>query len=158
MMAHAIDTPAPTTIFLISGDRDFVYAVSILALRQYRIVLLAPKVAHSSLKAQADVVYHWPDDFLPESETDGADVLSQQPGKNDTLHNSWKPPQTTFFSTPTPWTPPTNDGGDSSSTPDHGRNQILNPLAVTVRSISPEFSSTAGHSWTSYTSTSVNVL
>lgn len=66
MMAHAIDTPAPSTIILISGDRDFVYAVSILSLRRYRVVLLAPRAAHSSLKAQANVVYSWPEDFLPD--------------------------------------------------------------------------------------------
>ncbi len=66
MMAHAIDNPAPTTIILISGDRDFVYAVSILSLRQYRVVLLASRAAYSGLKAQASAVYNWPDDFLPE--------------------------------------------------------------------------------------------
>lgn len=65
-MAWAIDNPAPATIILISGDRDFVYAVSILSLRQYRIVLLAPRSAHGGLKGQADVVYNWPEDFLPE--------------------------------------------------------------------------------------------
>ncbi|KAI0747887.1 NYN domain-containing protein [Daedaleopsis nitida] len=66
MMAFAIDTPAPATIILISGDRDFVYAVSVLALRQYQVVVLAPRAAHSSLKAQASAVYHWPDQFLPD--------------------------------------------------------------------------------------------
>lgn len=65
MMAYAIDTQAPATIILISGDRDFVYAVSVLCLRQYRLVVLAPHAAHSSLKAQASVVYHWPADVLP---------------------------------------------------------------------------------------------
>ncbi|KAI0701793.1 limkain-b1-type NYN domain-containing protein, partial [Earliella scabrosa] len=60
MMAYAMDNPSPTTIVLISGDRDFVYAVSILSLRQYRIVLLAPRATHSSLKAQANAVYNWP--------------------------------------------------------------------------------------------------
>ncbi|KAI0701583.1 limkain-b1-type NYN domain-containing protein, partial [Earliella scabrosa] len=60
MMAYAIDNPSPTTIMLISGDRDFVYAVSILSLRQYRIVLLSPRATHISLKAQASAVYHWP--------------------------------------------------------------------------------------------------
>ena len=59
-----MDTPAPTTIFLISGDRDFVYTISVLALRQYRVVLLAPKSAHSSLKEQADAHYLWPDHFM----------------------------------------------------------------------------------------------
>ncbi|KAM5539109.1 hypothetical protein V8D89_007332 [Ganoderma adspersum] len=66
MMAHAVDNPAPTTIILISGDRDFIYAVSILSLRRYRVVLLAPRGAYSGLKAQASAVYNWPDDFLPE--------------------------------------------------------------------------------------------
>ena len=65
-MAYAIDNPSPTTIMLISGDRDFVYAVSILSLRQYRIVLLSPRATHISLKAQASAVYHWPDDVLPD--------------------------------------------------------------------------------------------
>ena len=65
-MAHAIDNPAPMTIILISGDRDFVYAVSILSLRQYRVVLLAPRAAYGGLKAQASAVYNWPDAFLPE--------------------------------------------------------------------------------------------
>ena len=64
MMAYAMDTPAPATIFLISGDRDFVYAISVLALRQYRVILLSPKSAHSSLKAQADANYLWPDHFM----------------------------------------------------------------------------------------------
>ena len=66
MMAYAIDTQAPATIILISGDRDFVYAVSVLCLRQYRLVVLAPHAAHASLKAQASVVYHWPADVLPD--------------------------------------------------------------------------------------------
>ena len=42
MMAHAMDNPAPSTIILISGDGDFAYAVSVLASRQYRIIILAP--------------------------------------------------------------------------------------------------------------------
>ncbi|KZT11505.1 uncharacterized protein LAESUDRAFT_720753 [Laetiporus sulphureus 93-53] len=66
MMAYAIDTPAPATIILISGDRDFVYAVSVLSLRQYRLVIFAPTAAHSSLKLQASVVHAWPADVLPE--------------------------------------------------------------------------------------------
>ncbi|KAI0665045.1 NYN domain-containing protein [Cubamyces menziesii] len=64
MMAHAIDNPAPSTIVLITGDRDFVYAVSILSLRNHKVVLIAPRHSHDGLKAQADSVYDWPDDFL----------------------------------------------------------------------------------------------
>ena len=63
-MAHAIDNPAPSTIVLITGDRDFVYAVSILSLRNHKVVLIAPRNSHDGLKAQADSVYDWPDDFL----------------------------------------------------------------------------------------------
>ncbi|KAI9067039.1 hypothetical protein FKP32DRAFT_1564491 [Trametes sanguinea] len=64
MMAYAVDTPAPATIVLISGDRGFAYAVSILSLRQYKTVLVAPSTADVGLKGQADVVYTWPSDFL----------------------------------------------------------------------------------------------
>ncbi|KAH9853992.1 NYN domain-containing protein [Lenzites betulinus] len=79
MMAHAIDNPPPATIILISGDRDFVYAVSILSLRQYKIILLAPRNAHSGLKGQADAVYNWPDDFLPELPTIALSAASAPP-------------------------------------------------------------------------------
>ncbi|KAI0336280.1 hypothetical protein GY45DRAFT_1238473, partial [Cubamyces sp. BRFM 1775] len=60
MMAHAIDNSAPSTIVLISGDRDFVYAISILCLRQHRVILIAPRLLHDGLKAQADILYEWP--------------------------------------------------------------------------------------------------
>jgi len=46
MMAHAIDHPAPGTIMLISGDRDFVYAVSTLRLRRYRVIVIASLQIH----------------------------------------------------------------------------------------------------------------
>lgn len=59
MMLFAIDTPTPATIILISGDRDFVYPVSILRNRRYRVILIAPKSTHSSLKQGASVVLDW---------------------------------------------------------------------------------------------------
>ena len=77
MMAHALDTPAPATIILISGDRDFVYVVSILALRQYRIVVINPNAsAHTRLRNQAEAVYRWPDDFLSDSSHPTSSVAS----------------------------------------------------------------------------------
>ncbi|KAI0721529.1 NYN domain-containing protein [Cerioporus squamosus] len=88
MMAHAIDTPAPSTIILISGDRDFVYAVSVLGLRQYRVVLLAPRAAHGSLKVQASAVYNWPDDFLPELPP-SLDTAVVKPRRLATLDDFW---------------------------------------------------------------------
>lgn len=59
MMAYAMDTPAPATIILISGDRDFAYAVALLRLRKYRIVVVAPTAVHNSLKLQASHFYDW---------------------------------------------------------------------------------------------------
>jgi hypothetical protein len=59
MLAHAIDNPAPSTIVLISGDRDFAYALSILRLRRYRIVLITLSNAHPSLRAQASLCFNW---------------------------------------------------------------------------------------------------
>ncbi|KAI0637225.1 NYN domain-containing protein [Trametes polyzona] len=64
MLTYAIDNPAPATIVLISGDRDFVYAVSVLRLRKYRVVVVAPFAAHGSLKSQASVVLDWEADIM----------------------------------------------------------------------------------------------
>lgn len=64
MLAHAIDNPAPTTIVLISGDRDFAYALSILRLRCYHVVLITLSNAHQSLRAQASTSFDWASDVL----------------------------------------------------------------------------------------------
>ncbi|KAI0933878.1 hypothetical protein AcV5_005902 [Taiwanofungus camphoratus] len=94
MMAYAIDNPAPATIILISGDRDFVYAVSILCLRRYRLVLLAPSVAHGSLKAQASVVYAWPGDVLSEPKLNPSAIASSvDDGENLPSRNEQGPTQ-----------------------------------------------------------------
>ncbi|KAJ3572494.1 hypothetical protein NP233_g3049 [Leucocoprinus birnbaumii] len=59
MMAHAIDNPAPWTYVLITGDRDFAYAISVLNLRQYQVVLISPSTAHVSLRSQATTCLDW---------------------------------------------------------------------------------------------------
>jgi NYN domain len=64
MLAYAIDNPAPTTIVLISGDRDFAYALSILRFRRYRIVLITLSNAHQSLRAQAAISFDWVSEIL----------------------------------------------------------------------------------------------
>lgn len=64
MLTYAIDNPAPATVVLISGDRDFVYAVSVLRLRRYRVVVVAPYTAHGSLKSQASAVLDWEADIM----------------------------------------------------------------------------------------------
>lgn len=71
MLTYALDTPAPATIVLITGDRDFVYAVSVLRLRLYRVVLVAPQQAHNSLKSQATAVLDWSTDVLGKEKPTG---------------------------------------------------------------------------------------
>jgi hypothetical protein len=61
MLAFASDCDAPATIVLITGDSDFLYAVSTLRLRKYDIILLAsPQCSSPGLKHQASAVYDWP--------------------------------------------------------------------------------------------------
>lgn len=64
MLAFAGDNPIPATIVLITGDGDFLYAVSTLRLRKYRLILLAPRMSSASLKFQATALYAWPQDIL----------------------------------------------------------------------------------------------
>ena len=75
MLAHAIDHPAPSTIVLISGDRDFAYALSILSLRGYRVILITLSNAHPSLTEQASLSFDWASDILEPSDP----TLSHQP-------------------------------------------------------------------------------
>ena len=73
MLAYAIDNPAPSTIILLSGDRDFAYAVSILRLRRYRVVIISLPGAHISLKSQASTYLDWTTDVV------GAEPLDNCP-------------------------------------------------------------------------------
>lgn len=61
MMAYALDNAAPATIILITGDRDFAYAVSLLRRRRYRVVLICHMQPgpHRSLSAQVDERVDW---------------------------------------------------------------------------------------------------
>jgi hypothetical protein len=65
MLAFAIDHPPPATIVLISGDRDFVYALSVLRNRRYTVVLIVPNNgAPIILKSQANAILEWRYDVL----------------------------------------------------------------------------------------------
>ncbi|KAI5124537.1 hypothetical protein M0805_003060 [Coniferiporia weirii] len=68
MLAFAIDRRPPATIVLITGDRDFTYAVSILKLRGYEVVVIVPHtIAHLSLKVQAGRLFEWQRDVIGSS-------------------------------------------------------------------------------------------
>ncbi|KAF8559504.1 DUF537-domain-containing protein [Imleria badia] len=61
MLAFALDHPTPATIILITGDRDYAYAVSTLKLRKYHVILVVPSSPHTSpsLESQASLVIDW---------------------------------------------------------------------------------------------------
>lgn len=61
MLAYAIDNQAPAVIVLISGDTDFAYALAILRLRGYEVIVIAPSTARRCLKAQANRFFDWQD-------------------------------------------------------------------------------------------------
>ncbi|KAI0831045.1 NYN domain-containing protein [Trametes gibbosa] len=101
MLTYAIDNPAPATIVLISGDRDFVYAVSVLCLRRYRVVVVAPYTAHNSLKSQASVVLDWEADIMGRTtlRPQVPGVYYDQAPTDDALHRSPRRPLMTFGGT-----------------------------------------------------------
>ncbi|KAL1675066.1 NYN domain-containing protein, partial [Schizophyllum commune] len=59
MLAFALDHPAPATVILITGDRDFAYATAVLRARRYRVIILSLPHIHETLKAQADEWLEW---------------------------------------------------------------------------------------------------
>ncbi|KAJ4488216.1 NYN domain-containing protein [Lentinula aciculospora] len=63
VLTFAMDNPYPstTTIMLISNEREFAYALSILRLRMYRVIVVAPMLPrpHISLKSQASFFFNW---------------------------------------------------------------------------------------------------
>ncbi|TDL14228.1 hypothetical protein BD410DRAFT_797288 [Rickenella mellea] len=68
MVSHAIDRPSPrpspATIAVISGNHDFTYGMSVLRLRGYNIIVIAPPSAHPSITSQASTVLNWKSDII----------------------------------------------------------------------------------------------
>ncbi|GLB42060.1 putative NYN domain containing protein [Lyophyllum shimeji] len=65
MLLYAMDNPAPSNIVLITGDRDFAYAVSTLRNRGYTIVVIAQeRIVHPSIKANASAYLDWSAEVL----------------------------------------------------------------------------------------------
>lgn len=80
MLAYAIDVPPPSTIVLITGDRDFAYALSVLKLRRYHIVLITLPNAHTTITYQASQCFDWIQDVInaPSMQTAHSSPLSPQ--------------------------------------------------------------------------------
>ncbi|KAF8633749.1 hypothetical protein AX17_004405 [Amanita inopinata Kibby_2008] len=63
MVAHAIDHQR-CTFLVVTGDRNLAYAVSLLRLRKYRVVVVAPRNVHPTLTAQASESIDWDAEIL----------------------------------------------------------------------------------------------
>ncbi|KAI8998864.1 NYN domain-containing protein [Trametes punicea] len=117
MLTYAIDNPAPATIVLISGDRDFVYAVSVLRLRRYRVVVVAPYTAHASLKSQASMVLDWEADIMRKTTTRSHGAAeAYQAHADDAQHRSPRRPPLTVGGV-LPQCPPKSNRRASFRTP-----------------------------------------
>ncbi|WOL10226.1 hypothetical protein Cni_G18980 [Canna indica] len=59
MLLWAVDNPPPANYLLISGDRDFSYALHQLSFRRYNILLAQPPSVSQALVAAAKNVWNW---------------------------------------------------------------------------------------------------
>jgi hypothetical protein len=59
MIFHAWDSPLPYTFVVITGDRDVAYALAMLRMKSYRVVLISPAGSHLDLTSQASVQLDW---------------------------------------------------------------------------------------------------
>jgi hypothetical protein len=134
IMAFIKDNPAPTTIILISGDRDFAYLLSTIRWRKYNVVLITnSSMTHESLTAPASLVYDWQ-----------SDVLKTRPPSKLPSHRSRREASTSISF------PATTQESDSSSgsevhpvdPPSDRAPLTLQPLALPPRPVSIATTST----------------
>ena len=59
MIFYAWNNPAPHTFVVITDDRDIAYALAMLEMKNYRIVLISPAGSHPDLTSQATVQLDW---------------------------------------------------------------------------------------------------
>ncbi|KAI0797756.1 NYN domain-containing protein [Abortiporus biennis] len=68
MFAFALNNPSPATFIVITGDGDFVYAISTLRNLKYKVVIITPQTGHQCLKGVAGSedtpTYDWDLDIL----------------------------------------------------------------------------------------------
>lgn len=84
MLLFALDHPAPATIVLISGDRDFAYTTAVLRRRHYNVILMCHSQPgpHKSLLTQVSLHVDWITDILGLKEREYEDkrpILPQTP-------------------------------------------------------------------------------
>ncbi|KAH8120668.1 NYN domain-containing protein [Phellopilus nigrolimitatus] len=69
LIIFAIEGQGPATVVLITGDRDFSYALSVLRLRGHEVVLISPTLTpQHGLLYSANVILDWKSDILKHPE------------------------------------------------------------------------------------------
>ncbi|KII88952.1 hypothetical protein PLICRDRAFT_591166 [Plicaturopsis crispa FD-325 SS-3] len=104
LFAYAIQNPPPATIVLITGDRDFAYAISVLRMLRYNVVLILPPTpVHESLPMQASCCFNWVCDVLERGNQSQASNMAPR----TTLSKVISPPVgTPLISAPQELSPP----------------------------------------------------
>lgn len=110
VMAFCLDNPAPCTIIILSGDRDFAYTVSLLRQRLYTVVMIVPPDnAHISLIRSASVVINWRDILPVPKSSSLPSTLPSTPSKwrertstiSPSPNSHYRPPSTRASMAPT---------------------------------------------------------
>jgi hypothetical protein len=135
IMAFIKDNPAPTTIILISGDRDFAYLLSTIRWRKYNVVLITnSSMTHESLTAPASLAYDWQ-----------SDILKTRPPSKPPSHRSRRGASTSI-SFPTTTQESDNSSGSEAHLVDLSGDRValtIQPPALPLRPVSIATTSTA---------------
>jgi hypothetical protein len=129
IMAFMKDNSPPTTIILISGDRDFAYLLSTLRWRKYKVVLISNSFkTHESLTVQASVVYDWQSEILKARPP----TKYRYPLLGSLRESS---PSVAFLATPQELDSPMSDVRTVDLSQGHNT-PVTHPLALSPRSVS----------------------
>ncbi|PWN51611.1 DUF537-domain-containing protein, partial [Violaceomyces palustris] len=140
LLAYAIDQPAPATIVLISGDRDFAYPLGLLRNRGYKIVLITPPIgAVPILEASANYILTWRQDVLGVERASNGRLYSSAGGNGGggVATPSKNPSSTLAHRAPSSWTPSSSNSAVSRKPSMQGR-EAFDPLIALLEQLKME--------------------
>ncbi|KDQ16169.1 hypothetical protein BOTBODRAFT_43732 [Botryobasidium botryosum FD-172 SS1] len=152
MLAFALDNPAPATIILISGNRNFAFAFSVLRQRRYDTILVTPaQGVHISLNSQATRVLDWDHDVLHAQNAFPMSGKADQSNPMEPRFSSFQPlcspplpPISNMFRPTMPLTPPEQSSSSTSpltrvdpSSPSRAHPQSPSPITMASRTPLP---------------------
>lgn len=94
MLAFAMDNPADSeaTIVLITNDHGFMYAISILRARKYRVVVIATADAYAGLRYEKEYLIDWDDVIIGDMRKSSPSRLSPSDGPPPIQIDTLQPP------------------------------------------------------------------